>query len=246
MDVMELKQFVRHFLMVFALQFCFFFFANGASGTTQTDSIFYYIYNQEFKQAERSLQKDRSNLPPNLYHLYETDLRWWKTLSQPQPNNFLGLEAFLQQQLKRLENHSFNPGIAELITLNYLMRLKAIQNQPFKLFTYYLRIQKLINNFDQSLLSPEERSMYEIYTAVFNVGKSKLLMNVKLRDDSIEQIKKHQDSSQTNIQTIAFYFLAKIYIDIEKSPRQAAFYYSRLCARYPNNAIFRNDLRLCL
>lgn len=237
--------FVRHLFSVIALQACLFWFATDVPGATKTDSIFYYIYNQQFDKAEKGLQLYRNTLQPNLYHLYETDLLWWQTLSQAQSSDFSALEKFLQQQLNRLDTNSLNRGIEELIYLNYLMRLKAIQNQPLKMFTYYLQIQKLINNFDQTRLSREERSIYEIYTAVFNVGKSKLLMNPKLRAHSIEQIKKHQNSSQQSIQTIAYYFLAKIYFDIEKSPQQAGAYYSLLCARYPNNIIFRNDLNLC-
>ena len=240
---MALKRFVLPILSLIVLQVCSISFSKASEATS--DSIFYYIYNQQLSKAEKSLQLYRNSLQPDLYRLYKTDLLWWKTLSQTQVNDFSEMEMFLQQQLNRLEKDLSNSGIEELIYLNYFMRLKAIENQPFKMFGYYLRIQKLISNFDQSRLSPEEQRIYEIYTAVFNVGKSKLLMNSKLRAYSIEQLKKHQHSSQTNIQTIANYFLAKIYFDIEKSPKQAEVYYAFLCARYPHNTIFRNDLRMC-
>lgn len=114
------------------------------------------------------------------------------------------------------------------------------------MFNYFFRINKIIKTLDSSNLSPEEQSIFNIYKAVFNISKSKLLfLNTKIKNDNIIILKKYQESASLINKTITNYFLAKVYYELNKSPDQAKIHYLELCKLYPNNKIFRTALDLC-
>ena len=122
----------------------------------------------------------------------------------------------------------------------------AKKKQPLKMFNYFFRINKIIKTLDSSNLSPEEQSIFNIYKAVFNISKSKLLfLNTKIKNDNIIILKKYQESASLINKTITNYFLAKVYYELNKSPDQAKIHYLELCKLYPNNKIFRTALDLC-
>ena len=207
------------------------------------DTIFFHIYNQQFNKAELELNQSKNKLKPLSYNLLTTDLIWWKTLSSNNEGDFEILENDLTEKLSNVEKLSSQNNLDELLYLNYLLRLTAINNQPFRMLNYFIRINKFIETFDNSDLSVEEQNIFDIFKAVFNVSKSKvLIIGAGFKNDNIKILKGYQESSSLINKTIACYFLGKIYFEIEKSPEYAVEYYSKLCHLYPNNMIFKNEL----
>ena len=212
----------------------------------ETDSIFFLIYNQEFSTAEAALSHSRINLNPLIYNLLNTDIIWWKAISSNKENDFKILENDLSKKLSNIEKLSSAHKLERLVYLNYLMRLMSISNQYLKMFGYFLQINSLIETIDNSGLTDEERNIFEIYKAIFYISKSKLIFTKpQYKSGNIEILKGYLESSSLINKTIACYFLAKIYSEIEKSPEQAIEYYSKLCQLYPNNMIFKNELLSC-
>ena len=209
----------------------------------KVDSIFFHIYNQQFDKAENELAYSKQKLKPLEYNLLTTDLFWWKAISSNKENDFKILESYLSKKLSTSEKSSFGNNLNDLIYLNYSLRLMSINSQSLKMLKYFIRINKFIDSFDNSNLSIEEQNIFEIYKAIFNFSKSKLFFTgTQFKNDNIKILKKHLRSSNLLNKTIACYFLAKIYSEIEKLPEQAVEYYSKLCQLYPNNMIFKNEL----
>lgn len=213
------------------------------SNEDYTDSIFFHIYNQQFDQAENELIHSKQTLKPLTYNLLTTDLTWWKAISLNNKVDFDILENNLTEKLSKVEKLSSQNNLEELLYLNYLLRLTAINNQPFKMLNYFIRINKFIESFDNSSLPVEEQNIFDIFKAVFNISKTKVLVfNTGFKNENIKILKGFQESSSLVNKTTACYFLGKIYFEIEKSPEQAIEYYSKLCKLYPNNMIFKNEL----
>ena len=208
-----------------------------------TDSIFFHIYNQQFDKAENELIHSKQTLKPLTYNLLTTDLTWWKAISLNNKVDFNILEINLTEKLSKVEKLSSQNNLEELLYLNYLIRLTAIKNQPFRMLNYFIRINKFIESFDNSNLPVEEQNIFDIFKAVFNISKTKVLViNTGIKNENLKILKGFQESSSLINKTTACYFLGKIYFEIEKSPEQAIEYYSKLCELYPNNMIFKNEL----
>lgn len=244
---MLINVFIKLFFKSLLVSFIFVTFSSYANKfneiDNEIDSIFFHIYNQQFNKAEKELNLSKNWLKPFTFNLLTTDLKWWKTISS---NNEVGFEIFekeLSEKLSKVENLANQNNFDELLYLNYLLRLAAIENQPLRMISYFLRINKFIESFNNSALPREEQDTYQIFKAVFNVSKSKvLIIGSGLKNENIKIIQGYKDSSNLVNKTIACYFLGKIYLEIEKSPENAIEYYSKLCQLYPNNMIFKNEL----
>ena len=83
------------------------------------DSIFFYIYNQQFNKAEKELILSKNSLNPITYNLLKVDFIWWKTLSLNNENDFELLEKDLSEKLSNIDNLSNHQKLEQLIYLNY-------------------------------------------------------------------------------------------------------------------------------
>lgn len=209
------------------------------------NNVFFLIYNQQFGDAEKELVFSQNKLNHLEYYVLNLDLLWWKAVVNDNENDFGLLEKKLNTTIDELEKLSNRDKFEELVCLNYLFRLATKKNQPLKMIHYFLKINKTIEQLDIKGLAPENTDVFNLYKAIFSYGKSKILFfNPKPKNESLITLKSYQFSSSPANQTIANYFLAKIYNEIEKSPDSAKPYYERLCKLYPNNKVFKKDLSL--
>ncbi len=210
-----------------------------------TDSIFYYIYNQQYDRAELELADLKNSIKPSTYLLLDTDLKWWKALSSNKEKDFQIFEEYLAGKLTNTITYSFEDNLQELICLNYMLRLTGATNQHFKMLNYFFKLNRCIESFDSNSLSLDEKNIYSIYKAVFNISKNKiLLINTKNNTENIQVLKGFENSQNIVHKTFAHYFLAKIYTELEKNPQEAQKHYHELNLMYPNNQFFRVALTL--
>ena len=108
------------------------------------------------------------------------------------------------------------------------------------------KINQMIQHFDDSDLEGHDRDIYQIYKAVFQVGKSKLILfNSQLKNQGMQTLESYLDSPNIVVRTVAHYSLAKIYFEIDKSFEKSGFYFQKLCLMYPDNKIFTKSLKEC-
>lgn len=208
-----------------------------------TDSIFYHIYNQQYPTAEIELNNVKNSFIS--YFLLETDLKWWKSLLANNDNDFENFENYLNDKLNVAKNHSNEPNFEELICLNYLLRLASVTKQHLKMMNYFFKLNNFIESFDSNSLSFDEKNIYSIYKAVFNISKNKIfLINAKNNIENIQVLKRFENSQNIVCKTFAHYFLAKIYMELEKKPQEAQKHYQKLNLLYPNNQFFQTSLTL--
>jgi hypothetical protein len=129
--------------------------------------------------------------------------------------------------------------------MNYLIRLAKIQNQSIKLLNYFFIINRLINHIDTSALNERDQGIFNLYKAFFVFGKSKIFLNSNLKKESINILNNHSTSADLVQHTLANYLLAKIFFDVERSPKLAKGYFERLKEKFPGNKIFKEYCIAC-
>ncbi len=218
-----------------------------AGNSIDSDSIFYHIYNQQYDRAELELHKLKNSIKPSTYFIYETDLKWWETLSFNKNEDFDAFEEYLNEKLtaSAAKSNSNDGNLQELVCLNYLLRLMATTNQHLKMINVFFKLNRCLESFDINTLSQDEKNIYAIYKAVFNISKNKiLLINTTNNADNIQVLKGFEHSKNIVHQTFAHYFLAKIYTELMKNSEEAQKHFKELYMLYPNNQFFRTEVTL--
>lgn len=225
-------------------------FHNVSAGINNPDKsfekVFDLIYKQQFSDASHELMQSKNRLDRWEYHILNLDLLWWEMISGNNANDYDRLESALAKHTSYLKNSENPDSLEELINLSYSLRLAAIKNNSFVMMVNIYRINRIIERMDTNSLSTEQQEIFTIYTAMFNIGKSKLFFpNSKLRRESITILESNISSVNPVYKTISCYFLSKVYLELDRSPAKARIYCKHLCNIYPGNKIFIYNLEQC-
>lgn len=210
------------------------------------NKIFRHIYNQNFDSATSTLIYSVNDLDELNYKILELDLLWWKAISKNQENDLLNFENILSRNFKDIIDRKNQNKFEKLIYYSYSFRLSVIKNHQLSIVADLIKINHIIEQIEKEKLIGESRVIFEIYKAIFNIGKSSFLFNYsKLRDAGIKVLESNVNSTDIVYQTISGYFLSKIYMEIDKTPEKARIYCEQLCKLYPGNKIFASNLEKC-
>lgn len=210
----------------------------------KADSIFFQIYNSEYPAAEIALIQSKKEIDPLICELLTLELMWWKTLSINQKQDFLRLEQSLKDGLNKVKISGTKNSLQELIYSSYMLRLLTMRNEYLKIPKYYFQINSIVGTINNSAFSPTEKNMFEIYSAVFNMGKSKFVFSrTNSKNANINTLIKYEKSTDFIERTISTYFLGKVYSDIEKMPENAIPCFKRLHTLFPNNDFFVTEIK---
>ena len=210
------------------------------------DKIFDLIYNQKFGEAETVLRTSEAIMEKWGYQLLLLDLHWWKAISGNSEEDYQNFESVLNESSTRLNNSPDPDDLEELICFSYSLRLALIKNRIIPIVANIYRINRIISGYDNERLTSEQQDISKIYTALFNIGKSRFLFTSPgLKAEGIKILEDNLTSPNKQYQTISCYFLSKIYFDLDKLPSKATIYCEKLCQLYPDNRIFAYNLELC-
>ena len=210
------------------------------------EKIFNLIYNQQFNEASLELVRAKNKLDKWEYHMLNLDLLWWEAVSGNSREDYARFESALENYSSDLKHRQGPDSLEELINLSYSFRLAALKSNLLPMMLDFLRINHIIQRLETDKLTMDQQEIFNIYLALFSIGKSKLLFNnTRLREEGIEILESSLTSLNPVYQTISCYFLSKIYLELEQSPAQARIYCEQLCKTYPGNKIFIYNLELC-
>ena len=216
------------------------------AGDENFQRIFRLIYHQRFTEAEREINSPGNFTDPLQKKVLLLDLKWWKALSSEKNPDFSAFEEELAENVTLIKEGTCSHKLFEMIILTYSLRLSAKKGQIFSMLGHMYKINQMIQHFDDSDLEGHDRDIYQIYKAVFQVGKSKLILfNSQLKNQGMQTLESYLDSPNIVVRTVAHYSLAKIYFEIDKSFEKSGFYFQKLCLMYPDNKIFTKSLKEC-
>jgi hypothetical protein len=240
--MIQTKRVTRLCLFFIVSVFTFHVNANEA----EFNRIFSLIYNQQYAEAKTELEFSTGKLDileSNMLHL---DLYWWKAINNNNPGDYQKLEQILAEGLKKYGKSQSENSFNKLIFMSYSLRFSAFKNRYISLIGNMFKINQIIENLDTCALSQRNREIFNIYKAIFYICKSRfIIFNSELIKKSITTLEKGTNSSDLPVKTVSSYFLAKVYLEIEKSPDKAKKHFKWLLDLYPGNKIFQTYYDLC-
>lgn len=205
---------------------------------TIIEDIFFHIYNEEFDLAKNKLESNKKYINDFSFTFLNSDLMWWIAIKKNDKKTYSDLEKYFENKLKNLKK-SKKKQLQEMIYLNYLIRLSALQNNKTDLLVYFFRLNSFIDTFKSNTLTMEQNRLFNLYHSVFLISKKKYtLFNDINTDNEIQKIKKFTKSTNLIEKTLSLYLLSKIQMDIINKPRLAEENILELQKVFPKNTTF--------
>lgn len=215
------------------------------------ETIFKLIYNQQFSKADSMLEKPSEEYD-NFYHdILKLDLYYWEYSVESNHQKSERLKSFLSEFHSKKENE-FDSGLKDLIFLSYSARYELKRYNIPGALLLRSKIKTLLAEINQHALEfPENRvKLFDLYNYLFqyfdNVFNPLFLENKRIeRANALEKIKVFAADDDLIVNTLANYFLGKIYLNIEKEPLKSKVHLEVLLNKYPDNHTLAELLEEC-
>lgn len=207
--------------------------------------IFTLIYNQQFTEAEKVLESNKTQIDPFYHNILKLDLFWWKySLSKSRQD-----AKVLNEVLQEFDNTNKNTReakINKLIRSSYEMRYEIKRYNFVGALIIRSEVRKqieLINKDDLSFLG-DRRNLFDFYLTLFDYFDESLNpFSFGSKSDkylkSLSNLEKYSQNDDLILSTMAHYFLGRIYTKVEKQPEKGQVHFKVLSKRFPENGLFR-------
>lgn len=207
--------------------------------------IFTLIYNQQFAEAEKVLESNKTQIDPFYHNILKLDLFWWKySLSKSKQD-----AKILNEVLQEFDNTNQNTReakINKLIRSSYEMRYEIKRYNFLGALIIRSDVRKqieLIKKDDLSFLG-DRRNLFEFYLTLFDYFDESLNpFSFGSKSDkylqSLSNLEKYSQNGDLILSTMAHYFLGRIYTKVEKQPEKGQVHFKVLSKRFPENRLFR-------
>jgi len=219
---------------------------NGEANSKHSaiDTIFTLIYNQQYEKADSLLIASNDQFDAFYSDILRMDLYWWKYVTISSNNELHQLNQLLKD-FNLSGRNKLDFKLKELITLSYQLRLKLMRfNVPAALILRS-RIKQLLLEINRKELSFSENKLklFDLYNILFlyfdNIFNPFFLESKRTeRTNALSQIEHYTHENDLIVETLAHYFLGKIYINIENNPRKGKIHFEILSKKYPRNSLF--------
>lgn len=243
---MILRKFIIY--LAFAAS-CYSGYANPAP--TNVEKVFKLIYNQQFSEADSILKHSANNFDRFYHDILKLDLYYWEYSVENNNENSRKLKEFLSE-FDAEDNTIIDIRLKNLIFLSYSVRyeLKRI-NIPGTLILRS-KLKKLLSEINEDKLQyPKNHlNLFELYKQLFsyfdNVFNPFFSESKRLeKENALMRIDQYSHDDDLIVNTLANYFLGKIYLNIEKNFPKSKIHLELLSKKYPGNKSFSELLEEC-
>ncbi len=228
------------FLFVVFFQFNSFSIKNDSL----VNAVFTLIYNQNFDEAENALQKNQEEIDVFYYNMLNLDLFWWKYSMSRTKNDAGKLKQVLEDIYESDKNSSENK-INHLVQSSYRFRYELKRFNIVGAMVLRSDIHKQIEEIGnpEFPLSDNKFKLYELYIALFEYSDNSInpfVINSKSEacKKSLSIIENYTHDNDLVVQTLAHYFLGRIYMKVQKEPEKAKIHFRYLSDKFPENTFF--------
>lgn len=220
----------------------------------KTDSIannvFVLIYQENLEEAELELELQKNDLNDFYYLLLNLDLHWWKYRTTNSKQNTRKLEDLLDL-LNAEEAGTNRQKINRLLTKSYQLRFEKKKLNLIGMISTRSEMRQLIADVDPKTLaeSGDEQKLLEIYITMFQyIEDVNFLLNQINSEERLKQLHRMEifaDDANEMLNTIARFFLARMYQKVENQPETGLKHYKILTEKYPGNSTFAAYKKEC-
>ncbi len=232
---------------LFLLLFIFLIPCKSFSGKSDSINyqIFTLIYSQKFDEAEKKLVECRESMDTFYYNILNLDLYWWRYSMSRSRKDAVNLKNALMD-LESKETNSAEANIYRLIQLSYRFRYEVKRYNVIGAILLRSDIREQINKVETEGIpfSDYRVKLFELYLALFEFTDNTLnpfMINSKAEacKKSISVITRYTIDDDFMVQTLAHYFLGRIYMKVEKDKLKAKEQFLFLSRQFPENQYFK-------
>lgn len=217
----------------------------------EVKTIFSMIYNQQFSEADSMLKNAAGDFDNFYYDILKLDLYYWEYSVESTTEKSDQLKQYLADFSSK-EDSTINTRLKELIFLSYSVRYELKRFNIPGAVILRSKIKNLLAEINRKTLDyPENRmKLFDLYNLLFqyfdNVFNPFFLDSKRNeRKNALKKIEIFASDDDLIVNTLANYFLGKIYLNIEKEPRKSKVHLEFLLNKYPNNLSIRELLDHC-
>lgn len=226
------------------------FSLDAANNETAAIRIFTLIYDQNLTEAEQTLNAEKTELNDFYFTFLNLDLHWWKYRTTYSKENSNKLDQLIDSYILP-ETKTMNEKMRQLIVKSYQMRYAKKKFNIFEMLSARSDMKDLIEEIENEnhVISGNEQKLFESYLIMFQyIENINFFSNQKKSDERVKKLKrmeKFANEENVMLNTIAHFFLARMYQKIEKEPEKGLEHFKILTAKFPTNTTFTEYQKEC-
>ncbi len=215
------------------------------------NAIFKMIYNEEYEQAGVAIAKSYQKVDSFSLGILKIDLCWWEFIKSK--NGYKSKE--LNDLIEGFTNSGSNPEdekIRRLIASSYQIRLEFKRYNIIRATVLRSEIKELLNEIKKEDLTFSENrlKLLDLYASLFlyfdNLINPLFAESKRTsRANALMSLEKFTTDNDLVVQTMASYFLGKIFLEIEKDSQKGKCCFELLSTNFPHNSLFIELLENC-
>lgn len=236
-------------ILIFSLFIQLHFFAHSSNNDSLLNPLFLTIYNQQFDQAESLLSKQKVQLGAFYFDVLNIDLHWWKYSTSRSKKDAEKLNFVLKEYVDSgIKNKN---QVIQLIGKSYQLRYARKKYNIYSVSTLSSEIKQLLLEVHRNELqiSGSELKLFDLYMSMFHYFDHINLFSIwkKTSEQKLWLLEMENFSQEENliVNTMAHYFLGRIYQKIEKEPQKGKDHFEILTGRFPGNRLFKEYFEDC-
>ena len=227
---------------------------NLSARTFSNDSIanrvFQLIYQQNLTQAEKTYRNGKNELNEFYRTFLNLDLYWWKYRTTYSKENQNKLKDLIDASLLT-ETNTYEKKMLQIIVLSYKLRYDKKRFNVFGMLSARSDIKDLIAAIEKEdpPFNGNEQKLFESYVIMYQyIENINFFANAKkseTREKKLKRMEKFAAEDNLILNTVAHFFLARMYQKIEDEPAIGLKHFKILTSEYPTNKTFAEYQKEC-
>lgn len=224
--------------------------ARTFSNDSIANKVFQLIYQQNLTQAEKTYQDGKNELNEFYRTFLNLDLHWWKYRTTYSKENQNKLKDLIDASLLP-ETNAYEDKMLQIIIRSYQLRYDKKRFNIFGVLSARSDIRDLIAAIEKEdpPFNGNEQKLFKSYVIMYQyIENINFFANAKkseAREKKLKQMEKFAAEDNLILNTVAHFFLARMYQKIEDKPAIGLKYFKILTREYPTNKTFAEYEKEC-
>lgn len=218
--------------------------AKAENNDSIANRIFTLIYQQNLSEAEKTLLSAENQLNEFYTTFLNLDLHWWKYRTTYSKENSKKLDELIEKSILPQTN-SYEKKMLQIVVKSYQLRYEKKKFNIFGLLSARSDIRDLIRDIEKENppLTGDEHKLFESYVIMYQYIENInfFVDNAKksaAREKKLKRMEKFADEENVILNTVAHFFLARMYQKVEDKPEVGIEHFRILTSQYPTNKTF--------
>lgn len=241
----------KSLFVLFLLTTAFVLKTKASNNDSLVNRIFVLIYEQNLNEAEQLFLQNKNQINEFYQTFLNLDIHWWKYRTQTTSENSHALNELIDAS-ELPETKNYEQKMRQIIVKSYELRYAKKQFNIFRLLSARSEIRELIGAIEKAAppFTGYQQKLFESYVIMYryieNINFFANARKSEARQRILIQMEKFANEPNVVLNTVAHFFLARMYQQIEDEPQKALIHFRILTQRYPTNKTFAEYQQECI